>query len=52
MLPPLAEIRERRQRFAEKPAQLVEILHEGTRRARATASATMAEVRAAVNLVP
>jgi tryptophanyl-tRNA synthetase len=52
MLPPLGEIRERRQRFAEKPGELVEILHEGSRRARAVATKTMAEVRQAVNLTP
>jgi tryptophanyl-tRNA synthetase len=52
MLPPLAEIRERRQWFADKPAELVEILHEGSRRARKVAKATMTEVRAAVNLEP
>ena len=50
MLPPLAEIRERRERYAEKPAELVEILHEGSRRARKIAVETMGEVRAAVNL--
>jgi tryptophanyl-tRNA synthetase len=52
MLPPLSEIRERRQRFADKPADLVEMLREGSRRARETATATMADVRAAVNLQP
>jgi tryptophanyl-tRNA synthetase len=52
MLPPLAAIRERRQAFAEKPARIVEILHEGSRRARKVAQATMAEVRAAVRLTP
>ena len=52
MLPPLAEIRERRQQYVDKPAQLIEILHEGSRRARKTAANTMAEVRAAVNLAP
>jgi len=52
MLPPLAAIRERRQTFAEKPARIVEILHEGSRRARTVARATMAEVRAAVHLTP
>src|SRR5690242_3640602 len=52
MLPPLAEIRERRQRFVEKPAQIVEILHEGTKRARRIAGQTMAEVRAAIHLEP
>jgi len=52
MLPPLAAIRERRQGFAEKPARIVEILHEGSRRARSVAQATMADVRAAVHLTP
>ena len=44
------KIRERRERYAEKPAELVEILHEGSRRARKIAVETMAEVRAAINL--
>jgi len=52
MLPPLAEIRERRQRFTEKPNEMVDILHEGSRRARQMAGETMAQVRAAVNLTP
>jgi tryptophanyl-tRNA synthetase len=52
MLPPLGEIRERRQRFAERPRAVVEILQEGSRRARKTAADTMAEVRAAVGLEP
>ena len=52
MLPPLAAIRERRQVFAEKPDRIVEILHEGSRRARKVAQATMDEVRAAVHLTP
>jgi len=52
MLPPLGEIRERRARFADKPREIVEILHEGSRRARQTAIQTMDEVRAAVNLTP
>ncbi len=52
MLPPLAEIRERRQRFAAKPQEIIEILHEGSKRARRTAIDTMAEVRAAVKLEP
>src|SRR6266436_6007672 len=50
MLPPLTAIRERRQKFAEKPATIVEILHEGSRRARKVAQATMEGVRAAVRL--
>jgi len=52
MLPTLAPIRERRQAFAEKPARIVEILHEGSRRARAVAASTMEEVRRAVHLTP
>jgi tryptophanyl-tRNA synthetase len=52
MLPPLTTIRERRQQFAEKPAAIVEILHEGSRRARQIAQATMEGVRAAIRLTP
>jgi tryptophanyl-tRNA synthetase len=52
MVPPLEKIRERRQQFAEKPQRIVEILHEGSRRARAVAAKTMEEVRAAVHLNP
>jgi tryptophanyl-tRNA synthetase len=52
MLPPLAHIRERRQHFIEKPGEIVEILHEGSRRARRVAQQTMQEVRDAVKLEP
>jgi tryptophanyl-tRNA synthetase len=52
MLPPLGEIRERRQRFAEKPKQVVEILHEGSKRARKFATQTMGEVRSVMKLDP
>jgi tryptophanyl-tRNA synthetase len=52
MLPPLEAIRERRQHYAERPKQMVEILQEGSRRARVTAARTMDEVRAAVGLTP
>ena len=52
MLPPLGEIRERRRHFAEKPADIVEILHEGSKRARKFAARTIEEVRAAVKLEP
>jgi tryptophanyl-tRNA synthetase len=52
MLPPLGEIHDRRQHWAARPKELVEILHEGTRRARAAAQRTMEEVRAAVGLAP
>jgi tryptophanyl-tRNA synthetase len=52
MLPPLAEIRERRQRYIEKPREIVEILHEGSKRARRIAQQTMTQVRDAVKLEP
>ena len=52
MLPPLAEIRERRQRFVNKPAEIVEILHEGSKRARRIALQTMEEVHDAIKLEP
>jgi len=52
MIPPLAKIREGRERFAAKPRQVVEILHEGSRRARIVAQRTMDEVRSAINLEP
>jgi tryptophanyl-tRNA synthetase len=52
LLPPLGTIRERRQAYAEKPDRIVEILREGSRRARRVAQATMDEVRAAVHLTP
>jgi tryptophanyl-tRNA synthetase len=52
LLPPLSEIRERRQRYVEKPGEIVEILHEGSRRARRTAIETMEQVRAVVKLDP
>ncbi len=52
MLPPLQKIRDRRLQLAEKPAAIVEVLHEGSRRAREVAKRTMAEVRDAVKLAP
>jgi tryptophanyl-tRNA synthetase len=52
LLPPLGAIRERRQRFVEKPAEVVEILREGSRKARRVAQATMEEVRKAVGIEP
>jgi len=52
MLPPLEKLRERRQAFAEKPDTIKEVLVEGSRRARAIAQQTMAEVRSAVKLLP
>ena len=52
LVPRLDAVRERRQKFAEKPDVIVEILHEGSRRARAVAQRTMDEVRVAVSLTP
>ena len=52
MLPPLAKIRDRRQAFIEKPDEIVDILREGSRRARDVAQATMARVRSVVTLTP
>ena len=52
MLPPLQAIRDRRRRFAEHPREILEILHEGSKRARRTAMETMDQVRAAVKLEP
>jgi len=52
MVPPLEQIRERRQAFAEKPDTIRQILTEGSRRARVIAQQTMTEVRDAVKLTP
>jgi tryptophanyl-tRNA synthetase len=52
LLPALEPIRARRQAYAEKPDTIVEILHEGSRRARTVAAQTMDEVRRAVHLTP
>jgi tryptophanyl-tRNA synthetase len=52
MVPPLAAIRERRERFAAKPREIVEILHEGSKKAREFAKKTMDEVRTVINLEP
>ena len=52
MLAALEPIRERRQAFAEKPDRIVEVIHEGSARARAVARETMAEVRSLVKLAP
>jgi tryptophanyl-tRNA synthetase len=52
MIPPLAQIRERRQAYAEKPDTIRQVLAEGSRRARTIAQQTMAEVRDAVKLTP
>ena len=52
MLPPLENIRERRQTFVEKPDVVKDILMDGSRRARVVAQQTMKEVRDAVKLTP
>ena len=52
MLPALAPIRERRQAFAEKPDRIIDIIHDGSRRARGEAQRTMDEVRSKVRLAP
>lgn len=52
MEPVLAPIRERRQQLVEKPATILEIVHEGSRRARHVAQATMEEVHRVVPLTP
>lgn len=48
----IAPLRERARPWQEKPARLEEILSEGTKRARESASLTMREVREAVGLSP
>jgi tryptophanyl-tRNA synthetase len=50
--PALAPIRERRQAFAEKPDRIVDILREGSARARHVAQTTMEEVRRVVTITP
>jgi tryptophanyl-tRNA synthetase len=47
----LAPIRERLRELAASPDRVDEILHEGTRRARAVAQTTLAEVKSAMGLV-
>jgi len=48
----LAPIRERRERYARDPDRVRDIIADGCRRARATAQATMEEVRSAMGLKP
>jgi tryptophanyl-tRNA synthetase len=50
--PALAPIRERRQAFAEKPDRIVDILREGSTRARQVAHTTMEEVHRVVTIAP
>jgi tryptophanyl-tRNA synthetase len=50
MLERLAEVHTRRPEFASRPDTVWDILFEGSKRARAVAAATMAEVRAAIKI--
>jgi tryptophanyl-tRNA synthetase len=50
--PALAPIRERRQAFAEKPDRIVDILREGSARARQVARTTMEDVHRVVTITP
>jgi tryptophanyl-tRNA synthetase len=50
--PALAPIRERRQAFAEKPDRIVDVLREGSARARQVARTTMEEVHRVVTIAP
>jgi tryptophanyl-tRNA synthetase len=52
MEPALAGIRERRQAFAEKPDLIVDVLKQGSARAREVAQRAMDEVRRVVTLTP
>ena len=50
MLERLREVQARRPEVASRPERVWEMLHEGSRRARAVAHATLEEVRAAVKI--
>jgi tryptophanyl-tRNA synthetase len=50
LLPELETIRERRRVFAQDPAQVMEMLREGSRAARTVAAQTLGEVRQAMRL--
>jgi tryptophanyl-tRNA synthetase len=50
--PALAPIRERRRTFAEKPGMIMDILREGSARARRVAQATMDQVHQVVTITP
>jgi tryptophanyl-tRNA synthetase len=52
MLPPLAEIRDRREQFARRPSDIVDVLRAGSKRARDVAAITMDEVRRVARLEP
>jgi tryptophanyl-tRNA synthetase len=50
--PALAPIRERRQAFSEKPDLILDVLKDGSARARRVAQATMEDVRRVVTIAP
>ena len=50
LLPELYGIRARRTEFAKEPAQVMEMLRQGSRRARSVAAQTLAEVRQAMKI--
>lgn len=50
--PALAPIRDRRQAFAEKPGMIVDVLRDGSARARRVAQATMEQVHQVVTITP
>ena len=52
MEPVLSPIRERRRQWMEKPDTIVDVLHEGSRRARRMAQTTMDDVHRVVPLLP
>ncbi len=52
LMDPLKEIQERRAQLAQKPGYVKDVLEEGTRRARAVAQQTLAEVQTALHLRP
>ncbi len=52
MLPALAPIRERREKYAERPDEIIDVLKDGSARAREVARATMEQVRRVVTLAP
>jgi tryptophanyl-tRNA synthetase len=52
LVPALEPIRQRREKLAEKPQAIVDVLRAGSERARTIARATMEEVRSVVTLAP
>jgi tryptophanyl-tRNA synthetase len=51
MLPIVTPIREKREELIARPAQIAEVLEDGSARARAVASATLKEAREAMHLI-